>query len=170
MRFRLKDSTAKKLREQLYLGLFFGFIIWVLMAILFIGDSTQTAVLYLAGSAIIIPYLYQKQIKPFFNELNANTREAFIELDDVRMIYDHFSNKKQFGQQQIEIKFADIVQLKQAFRKDSPVNKITLTVKHPSKDKVVIEDFENMEQMVEMINRSMAAQQTQTPDSPPGAG
>ena len=170
MRYRLKDTTAKKLKEQLYLGLFFAFILWVLMAFLFLGDSPQTIVLYLIGSAIIIPLLYKKHVKPFFDNLKENTRNAFIELDDQKVIFNHFSNIKQFDQQQIEFQISDIVNLKKAFRKDDSVNKITLTVKNPRKVKIVVEDFDNMEQMAEDLLQKIAAHGNRAADKSSNTG
>ena len=159
MKYSLKDTTAKKLREQLYLGLFFGFIIWVLMAFLFIGDNSQTIIIYLIGSAIIIPYLYKKHISPFFKNLDVNTQNAYFEIKENTVIFNHFDNLKQFDQEQIELQIADIVDLKKAFRKDDSVNKLTLTVKGRKKTKIIVENFENMEEMVEILIQKMSALQ-----------
>ena len=155
MKFKLKNTTSKKLKEQLYLGLFFAFIIWVLMAFLFVGDNNSiTLFIYLAGSVVIIPLLYKKHVKPYFENLGANTKNAFLEIDNDSVIFNHFDNLKNFDREQIEFRIADIHDLKKAFRKDDSVNKVTLTVNNPGnnkKEKIVVENFENMENMVELL-------------------
>ena len=150
MQYRLKKTTLKKLKEHLYLSLFFGLIIWLLMAVLFYTDNNpRSIIIYLIGSVFIIPYLYKKQIKPYLVNLAANVESAYFELKDNKIAFNHFDNVKKFGQEKIEFNLLDIVNLKKAFRKDNSVNKITLVLK--DKSKVVVEDFEDMESMVEML-------------------
>lgn len=160
VKFRLKHTAAKKLREQLYLGLFFAFVIWVLMAFLFASDSNpQTIIIYLVGSLFIVPYIYKKHIKPYFNDLADNVQNAFLEIDNNTVTYKHFNNVKHFDRQQIEFQIAEIVNLKKSFRKDNSVNKITLTIDNSQKGKIVVEDFEDMEVMVKILKEKMAGYQ-----------
>ena len=167
MKFILKNGTEKKLKEQLYLGLFFAFIIWVLMAFLFIGDNnSRTLIIYFIGSLIIIPILYKKHIKPYFDNLRLNTNNAFLEIEDNKVFYNHFDNLKTFDNELIEFQISDIVNIKKAFRKDDSVNKITLTVnnkKNNKKEKIVIEDFENMQELVRVLTRKIIQHQNSTP-------
>ena len=155
MKYILKKSTSRKLKEQLYLGLFFAFIIWVLMAFLFIGDNnSKTIIIYLVGSVIIIPMLYKKHVKPYFENLAENTNDAFLEITEDSVVYNHFDNLKIFDQECVQFRISDIVNLKKAYRKDESVNKVTLTVNNPDtnkKEKIVIEDFEDMAQMVQVL-------------------
>lgn len=156
MKFRLKSNTARKLREQLYLGLFLAFVIWVLMALLFAGDSNyQPLIIYIAGSLIIIPYLYKNHVRPYMDELARNIQSAFFEIENGTVTFSHFNNVKQFDQRQITFRISDIINLKKAYRKDESVNKITLTIRNDKKVNVVVENFENMEEMVEILMKEM---------------
>ena len=150
MLYRLKKTTLKKLNEQLYLSLFFGLVIWLLMAVLFYSDNNpRSIIIYIIGSIFILPYLYKKQIKPYLKNLAVNVESAYFELKNDKVTFNHFDNVKKFGQEKIEFNLIDIVNLKKAYRKDNSVNKITLVLK--DKSKVVVEDFEDMESMVEML-------------------
>ncbi len=150
MKYKLKQGTAKKLREQYYLIMLFWVVIWMLMAALFYADENrQTFLIYLAGSVLLIPFLYIRKIKPYLNNLTDNVSNAYLEFVDNKIIFNHFENLKKFGQEKIEFDIADIVNLKKAFRKDDSVNKVTLTLKN--KSKITLEDFENMTDLLEAI-------------------
>ena len=150
MKFKLKQGTDKKLREQLYLGIFLALIIWVLMAFLFYGDENpQTLLIYLAGSIVLLPFLYLRKVKPYFDGLTDNVKNAYVETVDNKIIFKHTENLKNFNQDKIEFDIADIVNVKKAFRKDDSVNKVTLTLSN--KSKIVLEDFENMIELLEEI-------------------
>ena len=150
MKYRLKPGTTKKLREQYYLIMLFGGVIWILMATLFYTDENpQTFLIYLTASFVLIPYLIVKKVKPYFQNLNMNVENAYFEVKNDQIAFNHFDNLKKFGREKIEFKISDIVHVKKAFRKDNTVNKITLTLKN--KTKVIIEDFDSMENLIEMI-------------------
>ncbi len=150
MRHKLKPGTAKKLREQYYLIMLFWAVIWFLMAALFYADENpQTFFIYLAASIALIPYLIVKKANPYFQNLSMNVDNAYIQLNDKQIVFNHFENFKKFGREKIEFDITDIVHVKKAFRKDNTVNKVTLTLK--DKTKVVIQDFEKMEELLETI-------------------
>ena len=150
MKYKLKQDTDKKLREQFYLSLFFTLIIWGLMAVLFYGDENpQTLLIYLVGSVVILPYLYLRKVKPYFENLTDNVNSAYVKIVDNMIVFKHFENLKKYNQDQIEIDIADIVNVKKAFRKDDSVNKVTLTLK--DKSKIVLENFEKMTELLEEI-------------------
>jgi len=150
LKYRLKKGTAKKLREQFYLMVLLAVVIWILMAFLFYGDSNPiTLVIYLGASVILLPFLWFKKLKPYFNELNSNVDNAYVEFVADKMIVNHFENLKKFNSQKVEFNVADVVNVKKAFRKDDSVNKITLTLRNRSK--IVIEDFEDMTDLLEML-------------------
>ena len=96
--------------------------------------------------------------------LIANTENAFLEIDNKKVIFNHFDNLKHFDRQQIEFQIDDVLGLKKAFRKDDSVNKLTLTVKNKNKVKIVIEDFENMEALVEILMEKMKDHKHVSPD------
>ena len=150
MKYRLKPGTTKKLREQYYLIMLFWGVIWILMATLFYTDENpQTFLIYLTASLVLIPYLIVKKVKPYFQNLNMNVESAYFEVKNDQIVFNHFDNLKKFAREKIEFNISDIVHVKKAFRKGNTVNKITLTLKN--KTKVIIEDFDSMENLIEMI-------------------
>ncbi len=150
MKYRLKQGTAKKLREQYYLIILFWSVIWGLMAVLFYADENpQTFLIYLGLSIVALPYLWLKKIKPYFEALSSNVEDVYLEFKNDLIVFNHFENFKKFSQQRIEFKVTDIVHVKKAFRKDDSANKITLTLN--DKTKLQLEDFENMDELLETI-------------------
>lgn len=164
MKYRLRQGTAKKLREQFYLSAFLGVIIWLLMAFLFYGDSNPiTLFLYLGASVIFLPYIWLKKLKPYFNDLTTNVNSAYVEFAQEEMVVNHFDNLKKFNSQKIEFDIADVVHVKKAFRKDDSVNKVTVTLRN--KSKIVIEDFEDMAVLLETLYTKSEALQRQSLDT-----
>ena len=158
MKFNLKHDAAKKLNRHVFLAMFFAFIIWVLMAFLFLGDGNSHAiVLYLGGSMVIIPYLFKKHIRPYLQNLAANAENAYFEIDNEKVTFRHFDNVEQFDNQQIDFHIKDIAKLKKSFRKGGSINKITLTVNNKNSNSVniVVKDFENMQQLVDILMEKM---------------